>query len=80
MKIEYQNSVVRLSFLCRITDIKIAWIYPCVCPSIHQPFRQSILRSVCVDVFVELDHEFFLNFGIVFETIMKFGVTEPDFF
>ena len=26
MKIEFQNSIVRLSFLCRITDIKIAWI------------------------------------------------------
>ena len=29
-KIEFQNSAVRLSFLCRITDIKIAWINPSV--------------------------------------------------
>ena len=35
MEIEFQNSIVtqnsivRLSFLCRITDIKIAWINPC---------------------------------------------------
>ena len=26
MKIEFKNSIVRLSFLCGITDIKIAWI------------------------------------------------------
>ena len=28
MKIEFQNSITRLSFSCRITDIKIAWINP----------------------------------------------------
>ena len=28
MKIEFQNSIVRLSFLCHITDIKIAWVNP----------------------------------------------------
>ena len=28
MKIEFQNSIVRLSYLCCITDIKIAWINP----------------------------------------------------
>ena len=28
MKIEFQNSIVRLRFLCGITDIKIAWINP----------------------------------------------------
>ena len=26
--IEFQNSVVRYSFVCHITDIKIAWINP----------------------------------------------------
>ena len=26
--IEFQNSVVRYSFLCHITGIKIAWINP----------------------------------------------------
>ena len=26
MKIEFQNSIVKLSFLCLIKDIKIAWI------------------------------------------------------
>ena len=30
VKGEFQNSVVRLSFLCHITDIKIAWINPCI--------------------------------------------------
>ena len=29
MKIEFQNSIRRLSFLCGIWDIKIAWINPC---------------------------------------------------
>ena len=29
MKTEFQNSVVRSSFLCRIKDIKIAWINLC---------------------------------------------------
>ena len=29
MKIEFENSVRRLSFLCRLPDIKIAWINPC---------------------------------------------------
>ena len=28
MKIEFRNSIVRLSYLCCITDIKIAWINP----------------------------------------------------
>ena len=27
MKIELENSIRRLSFLCRLLDIKIAWIY-----------------------------------------------------
>ena len=30
MKIEFENSVRRLSILCRITDIKISWINPCI--------------------------------------------------
>ena len=29
MKIEFENSIRRLSFLCRQTDIKITWINPC---------------------------------------------------
>ena len=29
MKIEFENSIRRLSFLCRLTGIKIAWINPC---------------------------------------------------
>ena len=29
MKTELQNSIVRLSFLFHITDIKNAWINPC---------------------------------------------------
>ena len=30
MKIESQNSIARLSFLCHITDIEIAWINLCL--------------------------------------------------
>ena len=30
MRIEFQNSIARLSFLCCITDIKISWINPCI--------------------------------------------------
>ena len=30
MKIEFENSIGRLSFLCRLPDIKIAWINACI--------------------------------------------------
>ena len=30
MKIEVENSIRRLSFLCRLPDIKFAWINPCI--------------------------------------------------
>ena len=30
MKIEFENSMRRLNFLCSLMDIKIAWINPCV--------------------------------------------------
>ena len=39
MKIELQNSIVRLSFLCRITNIKIAWIIPAIA-------KQNILKTL----------------------------------
>ena len=29
MKIKFENSIRRLSFLCHLPDIKIAWINPC---------------------------------------------------
>ena len=29
MKIEFEKSIIRLSILCRIPGIKIAWINPC---------------------------------------------------
>ena len=28
-KSEFENSIRRVSFLCRLTDIKIAWTNPC---------------------------------------------------
>ena len=30
MKIEFENSIKRLSFLCCVPDIKIAWMNPCI--------------------------------------------------
>ena len=30
MKIEFENSIRRLSILCRLPDIKITWINPCM--------------------------------------------------
>ena len=33
MKIEFQNTIRRLNFLCHLTDIKIAWINPCIAKS-----------------------------------------------
>ena len=30
VKIEFENSIRRLSVLCHLTDIKIAWINPCI--------------------------------------------------
>ena len=35
MKIEFQTSIVRLSFLCRIMDIKSTWINPWFKDVIH---------------------------------------------
>ena len=34
MKIEFENSIRRLSFLCCLADIKIAWINPCILKNI----------------------------------------------
>ena len=44
MKIEFENSVRRLSFLCHLPDIKIAWINPCKGNKKNEfsPFWESI--------------------------------------
>ena len=34
VKIEFENSIRRFSFLCRLTDIKIVWINPCAGSSV----------------------------------------------
>ena len=44
MKIEFQNSIARLSFLCHIKDIKIAWINPWQCN--HDGKLQMMLKTV----------------------------------
>ena len=41
-------------------------------------FPSFVSPSLCPGVFLELDHEFFLNFGMVLETQMK-RVAESDF-
>ena len=42
--------------------------------------RLSVFPSLFLDVLLELDHQFFLNFGILLETHFKLCVTELDFF
>ena len=40
MKIEFENSIRRLSFLCRLLDIKIAWTNPCS-RNMYQYFQKN---------------------------------------
>ena len=47
MKTEFQNLVVRLSFLCHVTDIKVAWINTWICAS-----RNLLFQKVSSMVFV----------------------------
>ena len=42
MKIQFENSIRRLSFLCRLRDIKIAWINPCI--MLHPLILLSIIN------------------------------------
>ena len=42
MKIDFENSTRRLSFLCRLPDIKIAWIN--LCP-LHEVSLETIALS-----------------------------------
>ena len=53
MKVEFENSVRRLSFLCHLPDIKIAWINPWTlishpprdCVKIKVPYHIDIVSS-----------------------------------
>ena len=48
-KIEFQNSIVKFSFLYRMTDIKITWINPCIFPKWHdlpEIFQELLLAVV----------------------------------
>ena len=47
VKIEFQNWLVRLSFLCHIMDIKSAWINSCLLDTglelnVHKTFRRGL--------------------------------------
>ena len=45
------------------------------------PYKiESVHPFICPGVFLELDHQFFLNFSMVLEIHKKLCVTEPDFF
>ena len=39
----------------------------------------SVCPSICPGIFLELYHQFFLNFGMVLESHMKLCMTELDF-
>ena len=41
--------------------------------------KGSVYPSFSLGIFLEMDHQFFLNFGMVLETQMKWSMTEPDF-
>ena len=45
-KIEFENSVRRLSFLCCLTDIKFAWINPCT--YVEKIDTTIFFLSVCI--------------------------------
>ena len=49
MKIEFQNSVARLSFLCHIKGIKIAWMNPWQCN--HDGKLQMMLKKQFLSLF-----------------------------
>lgn len=38
----------------------------------------SAFLSISLDTFLELDHWFFLNFGVMLETCMKFKLVRMD--
>ena len=42
--------------------------------------KGSIHSSFSLGIFWKLDHQFFLNFGMLLETQLKWSMTEPDFF
>ena len=44
------------------------------------PVLRSVHPSLCLGVFLELDHQFVLNFGKALETQMTLYVIEPNFF
>ena len=44
MKIEFKNWIKRLSFLCRLPDIKIAWINPCLVINLKKFFVLTLIH------------------------------------
>ena len=52
---------------------------PSFCLSYSLSFHSFVNLSVCLGVFLEWYYQFYLNFGMVLETHMKFCMTESDF-
>ena len=54
---EFQNLIERLSFLCRITDIKIAWINLCIQYAALKLLLNFMMKkiecSMCFSLFTE---------------------------
>ena len=51
MKIEFENSVTRLSFLGRLPDIQVAWISPCEQKLVllsHVALSSSVAETILV--------------------------------
>ena len=46
MKIEFESSIRRLSFLCHLPDIKIAWIYPLQERNVDKDIKVPVFKAV----------------------------------
>ena len=74
-----------LVMITRIINILTFWT-PSLQPegsykigSVHSSVLQSFCPSFCQGVFLELHHQFFLNFDMILETHMQLCMTEPNF-
>ena len=70
MKIEFENSIRRLSFLCRLTGIKIAWLNPCQ-GKIFSFFKLGARR--CVSSHPKISEKYFFFFHKNMQKIFQVG-------
>ena len=67
MKIEFQNSVRRLNFLCRLPDIKIAWTNPCcgICGIANNWFKSYLFdRKQFVSINGHVSNQTSVKYGV----------------